>query len=69
MINTGEKQGELAAMLDRVSDFYERQVEIDAQNLTKFIEPAMLIFLGVVVGGLVMAVMMPLASVIQNLSQ
>ena len=39
MINTGEKQGELAAMLDRVSDFYERQVEIDAQNLTKFIEP------------------------------
>lgn len=68
MINTGEKQGELAAMLDRVSDFYERQVEIDAENLTKYIEPAMFIFLGVIVGGLVMAVMLPLASVIQNLS-
>lgn len=69
MISTGETQGELASMLDRVSDFYEQQVERDAQNLTKFIEPLMFVFLGVVVGGLVMAVMLPLASMIQNLSQ
>lgn len=69
MVATGEKQGELAAMLDRVSDFYERQVEIDAQNLTKFIEPAMFVIIGIMVGGIVLAVMMPLSAMIQNLSR
>ena len=68
MVRTGEAQGELAEMLDRVSDFYERQVETDARNLTKYIEPFMIVFLGVIVGGLVLAVMLPLSEVIKNLS-
>lgn len=68
MVRTGESKGELSQMLDRVSDFYERQVETDARNLTKFIEPLMFVFIGFIVGGLVMAVMLPLAEVIKNLS-
>lgn len=68
MVRTGESKGELSQMLDRVSDFYERQVETDARNLTKFIEPLMFVFIGFIVGGLVMAVMLPLSEVIKNLS-
>ncbi|KQR11256.1 type II secretion system F family protein [Deinococcus sp. Leaf326] len=68
MVRTGESKGELSEMLDRVSDFYERQVETDARNLTKYIEPFMIVFLGVIVGGLVLAVMLPLSEVIKNLS-
>lgn len=67
MVNTGEQQGALARMLDRVSDFYERQVEQDARNLTKFIEPLMFVVIGVVVMGLMLAVMTPIMSVVDNL--
>jgi len=68
MVNTGEEQGELARMLDRVSDFYERQVESDAKNLNKFIEPSIYVLIGVMVMGLIMATLMPIMSVVSNLN-
>lgn len=68
MVNTGEQQGELARMLDRVSDFYERQVETDARNITKFVEPLMFVVIGVMVMGLMLAVLSPIMSVVNNLS-
>jgi len=69
MVSTGERQGELAPMLDRVADFYERQVENDAKNLTKTIEPLMYVVIGVMVGGIVLAIMAPLSSMIAALSK
>lgn len=68
MVRTGEEQGELARMLDRVADFYERQVEQDAKNLTKFVEPLMFVLIGGMVMGLLMALMTPIMSVVDALS-
>ena len=69
MIGTGERHGELALMLDRVADFYESRVDYEARALVRTIEPIMFIFIAIVVGGIMLAVMLPLSSMVQNLSK
>ena len=68
MISIGEESGALDQMLSKIAEFYEGEVESALQSLTSAIEPVMIVFLGVVVGFIVIAMFMPLISVIQNLS-
>jgi type IV pilus assembly protein PilC len=68
MISIGEESGALDQMLSKVAEFYEGEVESALQSLTSAIEPVMIVFLGVCVGFIVIAMFMPLISVIQGLS-
>ncbi|MBI3541785.1 MAG: type II secretion system inner membrane protein GspF [Deltaproteobacteria bacterium] len=60
MIAIGEKTGELPQMLQSVASTYEEQVSVKIEGLTSLLEPAMIIFMGVIVGGIVASVFVPL---------
>lgn len=60
MIVTGESTGELAEMMTRVASYYQTSHKSIINSMKSFIEPAMIIFLAVVVGGIVMAVILPM---------
>jgi len=60
MIAVGESTGALDAMLEKIADFYDEQVDQAVENLTSLIEPFMLVFLGVTIGGLVVAMYLPI---------
>jgi type IV pilus assembly protein PilC len=60
MISVGESTGALDAMLQKIADFYEEEVDQAVENLTSLIEPFMLVFLGVVIGGLVISMYLPI---------
>lgn len=60
MIAVGESTGSLDAMLQKIADFYEEEVDQAVENMTALIEPFMLVFLGIVIGGLVIAMYLPI---------
>ncbi|MCL4731088.1 MAG: type II secretion system F family protein, partial [Planctomycetes bacterium] len=60
MIAVGEQTGELESLLERVAAAYDEEVEISLQRMTGLIEPIMIVFMAVVVGGIVAAVIIPL---------
>ena len=60
MISVGEATGALDAMLEKIADFYDEEVDQAVENLTSMIEPFMMVFLGVVIGGLVIAMYLPI---------
>src|SRR6056297_2739737 len=62
MIAVGESTGALDVMMTKIADFYDDEVDQAVKNLTDMIEPIMLVFLGVVVGGLVIAMYLPIFS-------
>ena len=69
MIGIGEQTGALDAMLNKVADFYEEEVDAAIANLLTLIEPAMIGFLGVTIGSVVIAMYMPLFTLVGKLSQ
>ena len=60
MINVGEAVGALDAMLEKIADFYDEEVDQAVDNLTAMIEPFMMVFLGGMIGGLVVAMYLPI---------
>lgn len=60
MIAVGEKSGELGSMLIRASESYERELEIDIDTALRLLEPALILTMGVVVGLLVLAILLPI---------
>ena len=60
MISVGEKTGQLDNMLTKIADFYEEQVDTAVAGLVSMIEPIVIVFLGVVVGGIVISLFMPI---------
>lgn len=68
MISIGEESGALDQMLSKIAEFYEGEVESALASLTSAIEPIMIVFLGVCVGFIVIAMFLPLINVIQNLT-
>ena len=60
MINVGEDTGALDAMLDKISDFYDQEVESMTESLTALIEPLMIAVLGGIVGSMIIALYMPM---------
>jgi len=68
MIGVGEQTGAMDAMLQKIADFYEEEVDAAVKDLLAALEPAMIVFLGVVVGGIVISMYLPLFSLIGKLA-
>jgi type IV pilus assembly protein PilC len=69
MVSIGEETGALDQMLGKVADFYEIEVESQLQSLAAALEPIMIIILGVIVGFIVIALFMPMISLISSLEK
>jgi type IV pilus assembly protein PilC len=67
MIAVGEDSGSLEVMLDKIADFYEDEVEATTEQLTSLIEPLMIAFIGVVIGGMIIALYLPVFSIFENI--
>ncbi|GAB3403924.1 type II secretion system F family protein [Schumannella luteola] len=69
MVAVGEDSGALETMLSKVADFYDMEVEATTKALTSLIEPLLIAFLGVVIGGMIVALYMPIFNMIQVVQQ
>src|SRR6204780_3567564 len=68
MIGVGEQTGAMDAMLQKIADFYEDEVDASVKDLLTAMEPIMIVVLGVVVGGIVISMYLPLFSLIGKLA-
>ncbi len=68
MVDVGEETGELDTMLYKVADVFDEEVAVLTDSLTKLMEPLLIVFLGGAVGFIVIALFIPLVSLIENLS-
>ena len=62
MVDVGEETGSLDAMLNKVADIYDDEVDMAVEGLLSMMEPAIILFLGVVIGFIVIALYMPIFS-------
>jgi type IV pilus assembly protein PilC len=69
MIAVGEQTGAMDAMLQKIADFYEEEVDAAVKDLLTALEPVMIVFLGLVVGGVVISMYLPLFSLIGKLAK
>jgi type IV pilus assembly protein PilC len=69
MIDVGEETGELDKMLLKVADNYDEEVDVAVASLVSLLEPIMVIMLGGIVGFIVLALFMPLVSLIQSVQE
>jgi type IV pilus assembly protein PilC len=60
MVKAGESTGNVDGMMNKIADFYDVESEATVASLTSLIEPLLIVFLGVVVGGIVMAMFLPI---------
>ena len=60
MITVGEETGALDEMLTKIADFYDDEVDTAVEALTSVIEPVMIVFMGAIVGGMVVAMYLPI---------
>jgi len=60
MIEVGENAGALDTMLNKIADFYDQEVDTAVAALTKLMEPLLMVFLGTVIGGMVVAMYLPI---------
>ena len=67
MVEVGEESGEISQMLDKVADFYDREVDSAADALTASIEPIMVLLMGVIVGSMVICLYLPMFTIGQSL--
>lgn len=63
MIGVGEKTGALEPMLEKIADFYDSEVKATVDSLTSLIEPILIMMMGIIVGGIVVALMLPILSI------
>ncbi|CAN5862098.1 type II secretion system F family protein [soil metagenome] len=68
MIGVGEQTGAMDQMLNKIADFYEEEVDSAVTAMTSLIEPIMMAFLGVVVGGLIIAMYLPIFNLAGNIN-
>jgi type IV pilus assembly protein PilC len=67
MIQVGEETGQISAMLEKVSDFYDHEVEAATESLTAAIEPIMVVVMGVLVGVMVICLYLPMFTIYQHI--
>jgi type IV pilus assembly protein PilC len=67
MIAVGEDSGALEVMLHKVSEFYDQEVESMTEQLTALIEPIMIAVIGVLVGGMIVALYMPIFDIYSHI--
>jgi type IV pilus assembly protein PilC len=68
MINSGERSGRLAEVMERIASFSEEELDTAVKQVTAYIEPIMIMFMGVVVGGVAMALLLPIFSMSKVMS-
>jgi type IV pilus assembly protein PilC len=64
LVSVGEQTGRLAEMLEKIADFYDEEVETAVQAMTSLIEPVVIVLMGVVIGGLLIAMYLPMFDLI-----
>ncbi|HDL01055.1 MAG TPA: type II secretion system F family protein, partial [candidate division Zixibacteria bacterium] len=64
MISVGEKTGGLDEMLNKIADFYDEEVDEAVTALTSVIEPIIIVFMGVIIGGILIAMYLPMFDII-----
>jgi len=69
MIAVGEQTGALDAMLGKIADFYDEEVDSAVANLTSLLEPMLMVFLGIVIGGVVIAMYLPIFKLVTVVGQ
>ncbi len=69
MVQVGEEVGRLPEMLIKVADVYDEEVDNAVAGLTSLLEPIMIVFLAVIVGTIVIALFLPLITIIQTVGQ
>lgn len=69
MIEVGEQTGAMDTMLQKIADFYEEEVDVAVKGLLSAMEPIMIVVLGVLVGGIVISMYLPMFSLISKLSR
>jgi type IV pilus assembly protein PilC len=67
MINVGEETGDLDGMLTKIADFYDEEVDAAVESLLKAMEPLMIVILGTVVGGMIVAMYLPIFGIINTM--
>ncbi|MSP17479.1 MAG: type II secretion system F family protein [Myxococcales bacterium] len=67
MISVGEQTGAMDTMLQKIAEFYDEEVDVAVGSLTALIEPFMMVFLGVVVGGMIIAMYLPIFEIAGNI--
>jgi type IV pilus assembly protein PilC len=67
MIAVGEDSGSMEVMLNKVGEFYEAEVEQTTNALTSLIEPLMIAFIGIVIGGMIVALYLPVFSIFNEI--
>ena len=67
MINVGEQTGDLDGMLSKIADFYDEEVDVAVESLLKALEPAMIVVLGAIVGGMIVAMYLPIFGIINTI--
>jgi type IV pilus assembly protein PilC len=60
MISVGEETGNMDVMLHKIADFYDQEVEQAIKGLTSMIEPIVIVFMGILIGGIVIAMFIPM---------
>ncbi|WP_435299989.1 type II secretion system F family protein [Timonella sp. A28] len=63
MVSVGEDSGSMETMLGKISEFYDQEVEATTESLTALLEPLMIAFLGVIVGGMIVALYLPIFNI------
>ncbi|GAB6100348.1 type II secretion system F family protein [Halanaerocella petrolearia] len=66
MIEIGEETGNLEEMLNKLADFYEQEVEYKVDSIISLVEPALIVVLGIIIGGIVLSIMLPMFGLIQS---
>ena len=69
MVDVGEETGQLPEMLLKIADLFDDEVDNAVAGLTSLMEPIMIVFLAVVVGAIVIALFLPLISIISGMQQ
>ena len=67
MLEVGEETGQTSEMLDKVADYYDQEVESATDGLTSALEPLLVVFMGVVIGAMVICLYLPMFSIYQNI--
>jgi len=69
MVSIGEKTGALESLLEKIGDFYDQQVKTTVEGLTSLIEPLMIAVMGFLVGGMVMAIFLPIFKMVGSMGK
>lgn len=69
LVAVGEETGDISSMLEKIAGFYEEEVDNGIASLTSLIEPVIIVFLGVVIGGIVIAIFLPILQLTQTVGR